>query len=714
MKSQRVNSVHSRVAYKLTSWIILLSVIITLLTSFIQLYFAYQKDLEGIENYFQSVTNMQLRSISQSVWIMDESQVQTHLDGIIKARDIVHASVFDDQKTLWQSGSKDADETITFVYPLNYLHRGALHNLGTLQIVASLDKLHERLRSTAMVIFFTNGLEIFVLAAFILILLHVKVTRHLEKLASHIVKIDFRTKSRPLKLKRGIIDDEDEFSQIAEMLNILQRRGFNAFRALRNSESRLRLFFDATEEGIFGFNSEGRITFANSSCLSTIGAKRDSEIIGRKVTEVFSYVSSSDFSIQDGENMFLDPLDKLKPLASDDGLLKVKNGRSFFANIRTYPVISKKHSSGAVVFFNDISEKREMEKERRLLSQAIRQSPLLVIISDSIGRIEYVNPGFEKLTGFSLQQVMGKKIYFLGHHTRNRAVYRDIQGALLQGRKWQGGYHIRGADGVEYRFDALVSPVMNEQGNIVNIIALCLDITQKVALQEQLFHAQKMEAVGRLSASFAHEFGNPLLGVRSVIKDISERVVMGADDRQLMQLAYEECERMKLLIRDFQGFQSSNSDEKSYENIHLILDNVLLFYKKHFENNNITLRKSYQSDLPFLLVSKNQISQVFLNLIINAVDAMTDGGGSLEVITYAQANHVHISLRDTGIGITEIEKELIFEPFYTTKSEIEGSGLGLSVSYGIVAGHGGDIHVSSLENEGATFTVKLPLKPFKN
>jgi signal transduction histidine kinase len=130
--------------------------------------------------------------------------------------------------------------------------------------------------------------------------------------------------------------------------------------------------------------------------------------------------------------------------------------------------------------------------------------------------------------------------------------------------------------------------------------------------------------------------------------------------------------------------------------------------------NGITLQKRYQADIPYLLVSKNQISQVFLNLIINAVDAMADGGGTLEVITYLQNNAVHISLGDTGVGITEIERELIFEPFYTTKAEIQGSGLGLSVSYGIVAGHGGEIHVASVENEGSTFTVQLPLKPFIN
>jgi PAS domain S-box-containing protein len=355
-----------------------------------------------------------------------------------------------------------------------------------------------------------------------------------------------------------------------------------------------------------------------------------------------------------------------------------------------------------------------MIREKNLLSHAVSHSPLLVIISDDQGLVEYVNPGFEKLTGYSQKEVTGKKTYFLGHHKRNRRVHQRIRESLLRGKKWQGVYYVRAANGNEYCFDSLVSPVFNSQGDIVNIIALCVDITQKVDLQNQLLHAQKMEAVGRLSASFAHEFGNPLLGVRSVIKDISERIAMGESDKHLLDLAYSECERMKALIRDFQRFQSSSSDAKQRQDIHAILDNVLFFYKKHFEKNNIQLEKHYQPDLPLLLLSKNQIAQVFLNLIINAVDAMKEEGGILEVSTSCRNDQVHVNLRDSGTGIADSEKDLIFEPFYTTKSEIQGSGLGLSVSYGIIAGHGGKISVVSSINEGSTFTIQFPVNPFKN
>ncbi len=714
MIKQFTNRIKSRVAFKLALWVIFLSMLITLLTSCIQLYFAYKRDLSSIKQYFKSISTTQLNSLSQSVWIMDDAQVQAHLDGILKARDIVYAAVVLNGDSLWSSGVNNARETIRFNYDLNYSYKTFNYSLGSLQIVASLDALQERLLHTAKVNLMSNGLQIFLLASCILLLFRLQVTRHLEKLASHVVNIDFRQKHSSIKLDRNTVGAEDEFSQMVSMLNSMQRRGYNAFNAMEKSILRLRLFFDATEEGIFGINSEGRISFANSACLAKIGAKNSYDIVGKYIESIFNYSSISDTSIVSSREMFLQPLVSGRSLISDDGYLEVVNGPAFYAGVRTYPILSGELNSGAVVFFNDISEKREIIQEKNLLSQAVRHSPLLVIISDNKGRVEYVNPGFEQLTGYSQKEVIGKKSYILGHHKRNRKVHQRIRERLLHGKKWQGVYYVRAANGNEYCFDSLVSPVFNSQGEVVNIIALCLDITQKVDLQNQLLHAQKMEAVGRLSASFAHEFGNPLLGVRSVIKDISERVAMDESDKHLLELAYSECERMKALIRDFQRFQSSSSDVKQRQDIHVILDNVLFFYKKHFENNNIALKKCYQSGLPSLLLSKNQIAQVFLNLIINAVDAMKEEGGTLEVTTRCLGDQVQVDLRDSGTGIAESDKDLIFEPFYTTKSEIQGSGLGLSVSYGIIAGHGGKISVASTVNEGSIFTVQFPIDPFKN
>jgi len=703
--------IHNRIAYRLALWVIVFSIATTLLTSGIQLYLAFKQDIKGIHESLQSVTGMQLDSLSRSAWIMDDNQIQAHLNGITQGRDIIYAAVSVDGRPQWFSGAITTDDTLRASHTLTHVQRNVVFQLGTLEIVASLDGLYDRLGSTALAILLTNALKTFLFAGCILLLFQFAVTRHLEKLASHVVNMDFRRKLEPLNLNRDDRDrrgEGDEFTRVVDMLNILQRRGFHAFHALEKSEERLRLFFDATEEGIFGINSEGMITFANSSCLKMVGIRGARGIIGNSVTSIFHYQSRLEG--EDRREVFLRSIKTGRSLISEDGFLQVKNGPGFYAALRIYPILSDNKNTGAVVFFNDVTEQRKVLKEKNLLSQAVHQSPLLVMITDEYGIVEYVNPGFQRMTGYHFKEVVGKKTYSLSLYRKNIHLFREIRNTLSLGEKWQGIYSLRAKDGRERSFDAMVSPVFSTDGRMINLIALSLDITQKITLQNQLHQAQKMEAVGRLSASFAHEFGNPLFGVRSVIKDISERIPMEEGDRQLLKLAYSECERMKVLIHDFQRLQSGKSEAKENHDIHVILDNVLFFYKKHLQNNNIQLQKYYEENIPEFYINKNQIAQVFLNLFINALDSMSSTGGLLEVSTRFLNDEIYIDIRDTGVGISLEHRDLIFEPFYTTKAEVQGTGLGLSVSYGIISGHGGDITVTSQVNAGTTFTVRLPVK----
>ncbi len=709
MIQKLTETVNRKIARKLGLWVIVFSVVVTLLASAVQLYLTYRQDLREIKEYFNSISAVQLSSLSQSVWILDDNQIQAHLDGITKGRDIIYAAVEVDGVPRWFNGAVNTEKTLGLRYELSYPHRDGSISLGTFEIVAGLDGLYNRLSSMAMVILLTNSLKTFLFAGCILLFFRSAVTRHLEELAFHVVNMDFRRKIEPLSLDRKKTGIGDEFSQVVNMLNILQRRGYHAFNALQKSEMRLRLFFDATEEGILGVNREARITFANSGCLQKIGYADAHALIGKKVRDIIGYFPDEADDDHTGTDTYLAPLLTGDTMIREDGRLQVYGGPTFYAAVRAYPIASAEEITGAVIFFRDISRQREMQKEKNLLSQAIRQSPLLVIIFDAKGRIEYANPGFEKITGYDLKEVMGQRPYFLGSFAKNKRIHRDIRATLQSGLKWQGMYLLKTRDGIELSFDSLVAPVFNSRGEIVNVIALCLDITQTIMLEKQLYHVQKMEAVGRLSASFAHEFGNPLLGVRSVIKDISERIPMAETDRHLLRLAYAECERMKTLIRNFQRFQSNGFDERKHYDIHQILDNVLTFYHNHFEKNSIQLIIRYDDDIPPLFFSKNQITQVFLNLVINAVDSMAVGGGILEVTTTLVEDHVRIGVRDTGVGIAEKEVDLIFEPFYTTKPDVQGTGLGLAVSYGIIAAHGGEITVSSMINAGTTFTVRLPL-----
>lgn len=709
MLKKYIQIVNSRIAYKLTIWVILLGSLITLLATGIQLYIDYRHDLGGIEDYFNSISSMQLEGISQSVWIMDDAQVLLQLDGLIKGEDITYAAILMDGKPRWESGYYDEGRLLSFRYPLLYSHKNAVENIGELQIVADLNGIYKRLWRQVIILLFTNAFKTFLFAGLILILFQYSVTRHLEKLASHVVHMDFRKKLNPLDLGRKTSHVHDEFSQVVAMLNIMQRRGYHTFNALEKSENRLRHFLNSTEEGIFGLDLNRNFTFANTTCLEKLGYEKMIQLIGKNIHKIVP--SEEEGELEDGtaECLIRGSMQEKRTMITDEGRLILNDGTSFFASIRSYPIFSDDKCTGALVFFNDITEQRELLREKNLLSQVVRQLPVMIIVSDEKGNIEYVNPGFEEISGYALSEVVGKKPHFLGEYIENRNNFREIRQSVAKGRNWQGRFNHKTKDGSFLYLDTVVSPVCDNSNKIVNIIAVCLDVTQKIELQNQLNNAQKMEAVGRLSASFAHEFGNPLMGVRSVIDDIRKRSFINTEDRRLLDLAHGECDRMKVLIRNFQQFHRNVSTEKEMYDVNEILDNVLFFYKKHLENNDVKLEKDYYENLPKILVKRDQIAQVFLNLVINAVDAMSYTGGTLSISTGVIENTIVIKVKDSGMGISEEEKELIFEPFFTTKPEVEGTGLGLSVSYGIVANHGGDIQVQSNAIKGTTFTVTLPI-----
>jgi len=236
------------------------------------------------------------------------------------------------------------------------------------------------------------------------------------------------------------------------------------------------------------------------------------------------------------------------------------------------------------------------------------------------------------------------------------------------------------------------------------------EIKKRRETQLQLLHSEKLSALGRLSASIAHEFGNPLIGVRYLIDDIKKRPSLSQEDRDLLQIGLEECDRMKRLINDLQQLNRPSSGKLKRFNIHNIIDNVLLFQKKNLIAKKITIIKAYDYSLPDITAVEDQITQVLVNLTINAVDAMPAEGGSLTIATMGKPKTIIISIKDTGIGIHPEYQDHIFEPFFSTKPDAEGTGLGLPVSYGIIRGHGGKIDFSSQSGKGSTFTVTLPVE----
>ena len=228
--------------------------------------------------------------------------------------------------------------------------------------------------------------------------------------------------------------------------------------------------------------------------------------------------------------------------------------------------------------------------------------------------------------------------------------------------------------------------------------------------QKQYLHVEKLSAIGKLSASIAHEFNNPLQGILSILNGLKKRAILEEEDRELLEAAIGEGMRIKDLIHSLQDFNRPTSGRKAMMDVHHSLDAILLLQKSDFNGRRIAVIRDYTEGLPPIRAVPDQIKQVFLNLLTNAADACQQPHGRvITVRTGWQDEKVAVTIKDTGIGIKPEDLEHIFRPFFTTKPEVKGTGLGLSVSYGIVKSHQGEIQVESQPGEGTVFTVLLPI-----
>ena len=229
-------------------------------------------------------------------------------------------------------------------------------------------------------------------------------------------------------------------------------------------------------------------------------------------------------------------------------------------------------------------------------------------------------------------------------------------------------------------------------------------------VQDQLVHAGKMAALGELAAGVAHEINNPLTGVLTFSSLLLKKVDESHPWRKDLETIVQQTSRCRNIVRGLLDFARQRKPDKKQWDIHILLERTISLVEKQAPFQNIEIHKEFQTDFPALFLDGDQIQQVFMNIILNAGDAMAKKGGSLTIKTEFRDGKAEISFSDTGPGISKEHLSKLFDPFFTTKETGKGTGLGLAISYGIIQGHGGDIKVESEEGKGAIFRVKLPIE----
>jgi PAS domain S-box-containing protein len=378
---------------------------------------------------------------------------------------------------------------------------------------------------------------------------------------------------------------------------------------------------------------------------------------------------------------------------------------------------------------------REQTENLESIYRALDSVGLIICrLEESDARIEIFNAGAENLFGYRQNEAIGQSIRLI----YPPALYGQIPDRAARLRRGEAFQSFQMTvihhSGAEIPVVVSVHPFDYRDGEYRKSVGLFRDITEMVVIQKELeasnldlerrveertrelqetqqkfLHAEKLSAIGKLSASIAHEFNNPLQGILSILKGLQKRAILEEEDRELLAAAINEGNRIKSLIRSLQEFNRPSPGRNLPMDIHMCLDAMLLLHKNEFRNKQISVKCDFATDLPLILAVPDQIKQVFLNLLTNAADACQQPGGVITVTTRYVGDRVAVIIEDTGIGIKEEEMSLIFQPFFTTKPEVKGTGLGLPVCYGIVKEHGGEILIESRPGEGTTCTVWLPV-----
>ena len=400
--------------------------------------------------------------------------------------------------------------------------------------------------------------------------------------------------------------------------------------------------------------------------------------------------------------------------------LQRKDGSSFEGEVSARAV-RVKGEPGVQVWVRDISKPKRSEEVQRRLATAVEQAAEAIVITDTKGDIQYVNPAFERITGYTRDEILGRNPGLLQSGEHDQTFYKNLWDTIERGDVWTGHFINRKKDGSLYHEEATISPVRDATGAITSFVAVKRDTTEQIQLSAQLAQAQKMEAIGTLAGGIAHDFNNLLqvtLGFSELLlAEKEEDDPEYADLLKILQAAKNGAELVQRLL--------TFSRKVEPKPIPLNLNRRIVLVEKLLKRTipkMIDIQMNLSDDLAEISADPIQMEQVLMNLAVNARDAMPNGGKLvLETrnvtlddeyckvhVGPCPGNYVSLTVSDTGHGMDKGTVEHIFEPFYTTKELGRGTGLGLATVYGIVSQHGGFIRCYSEVGRGTTFNVYFP------
>lgn len=522
-----------------------------------------------------------------------------------------------------------------------------------------------------------------------------------------------KTMSEPNDENRHLLTINELKSEIVLLKESLLEKD-QVVAALHDSEKRYRRLFESAKDGILILDADsGKVVDANPFLLQLLGYTYDA-IYGQYIWElgVFKDIAASKEAfktLQNNEYIRYEdlPLETLhgQPIAVEfvSNVYLVDHNKVIQCNIR------------------DITTRKLAEIERKRLTAAIEQTGDTVVITDSHGSIQYVNPAFERTTGYSSEEVVGQNPRILQSGSQDISFYQNLWNTIASGLIWSGIMVNKCKSGKFYTQETTISPIRDPSGQIVNYVAVNRDTTERLHLTAQLQQAQKMEAVGLLAGGVAHDYNNML----SVILGYTELALNKVDKSESLHADLEEIYKAAIrsteITRQLLAFARKQIINPKVLNLNQSVQSMLKMLERLI-GENITLIWKPEVGLYPIRIDPTQIDQLLANICFNARDAISDIGRVIietknvvidavycaHNIGFEPGEFVLLTVSDDGCGMDKETLNHIFEPFYTTKGIGQGTGLGLSTVYGVVKQNNGFINVYSEPGNGTIFKIYLP------
>jgi len=502
------------------------------------------------------------------------------------------------------------------------------------------------------------------------------------------------------------------------LLALAQHRHREA-EAQSQHERRFRHTLENIELAAVALDRQGRTTFCNNHFLKITGWRHE-DVVGKQWTQHFVPPSQV-------EN--LDKLLQRMDTPADfptryEGLVRTRDGDlRLLAWNNTLSFDAEGRATGVTGIGEDITDRRHTEEELRKLYRAVEQSPSIVLITDRNGLIEYVNPKFTQVSGYSLEEVVGHNPKILKSGETTSEEYADLWRTIRSGGEWRGEFHNRKKNGELYWESASISAIRDPDGAITHFLAVKEVITERKRLEtevaqrnRELAQTQALAVMGRMASMIAHDLRNPLSSVKMTLQILDKQPGNESSNEasELRQIALEQIRYMEDILSDMLTYSRPDALNPEWITIDKVLESASGLAQRQLDQHRVKLSVHYQPGLPTFHGDANKLRQVFSNLITNAAQATEktpDPRVSVEAMVHLGpgGTGVRVEICDNGCGVDPAEGDKLFEPFYTTRAK--GTGLGLAIVKRILDQHQASIDLYANEPRGSCIVVVLPTTP---